>query len=330
MQIKPEHLSSSLAKGLQPAYLIAGEETLLVQEACDAVLAAATAAGFSERSVLHVEPGFSWHELLHEAASLSLFAQRKVLDVRVPADKFDRQASDALREYLASPSPDNLLLLRSGRLDARRRAGAWFKALDQKGVVVLVWPLGRRELPGWLARRAKAAGLELDRQALAHLADRVEGNLLAAAQEIEKLALAGLPQPIDAQRLAAAVGDASHFGAFELIDAVFAGDGIRVRRVLAALREEGVSLFAILGAFCSQLRGIEDNRWMPPQRKRLIPGFTRRAGAPAQALAELALIDLQGKGALRGDAWLSLERLLLRQCGLPLPPLEREILRLRP
>lgn len=330
MQIKPEDIPSSLAQGLQPAYLIAGQETLLVQEACDAVLAAAARAGFAERSVLHVEPGFAWSQLLHEAASPSLFAQRRVLDVRVPADKLDRQASEALQEYLASPSSDNLLLLRTGRLEGRQRSSAWFKALDRAGAVVLIWPMSRRELPGWLARRARTAALELDREALAHLADRVEGNLLAAAQEIEKLALADLPQPINAQRLAAAVGDASHFGAFELIDAVFAGDGIRVRRVLAALREEGVSLFAILGAFGSQLRGMRDDRWMPPHRKRLIPGFKQRAGSPAQALADLALVDQQGKGALRGNAWLSLERLLLRQCGLRLPPLDWEVPHLRP
>ena len=330
MQIKPENLPSSLARGLQPAYLIAGQETLLVQEACDAVLAAAAQHGFAERSVLHVEPGFAWSQLLHEAASRSLFAERKVLDVRVPANKLDRQASEALREYLASPSPDNLLLLRTGRLEARQRSSVWFKALDRVGAVVLIWPISRRDLPGWLARRARTAKLELDSEALAHLADLVEGNLLAAVQEIEKLALAGLPQPIDAQRLAAAVGDASHFGAFELLDAVFAGDGIRVRRVLAALREEGVSLFAVLGAYCSQLRGIRDDRWMPPHRKRLIPSFKQRAGSPAQALAELSLIDQQGKGALRGDPWLSLERLLLRQCGLPLPPLDREARCLRP
>ena len=306
-------------------YLIAGDETLLVEEACDLVLAAALRQGFAERNVLYVEPGFKWHDLLQEAASLSLFTDKKVLDLRVPANKFDKQASATLREYLASASPDNLLLIRTGRLQSRQRSSAWFKALDAAGAVVLVWPIGHRELPGWLARRSRAAELDLTREALVWLAERVEGNLLAAAQEIDKLKLADLEQPIDAKSLATAVADASHYDSFELIDAVFGGDARRVRRVLATLREEGVSLFALLGAFSSQLRGLDRGQWMPPHRKRLVPGFLRRAGSSQRVLAQLALVDQQGKGELLGDAWLSLERLLLRLCEVRLPSLETEM-----
>ena len=329
MQVKPRELASSLAGSLRPVYLVTGDETLLVEEACDLVLEAAAGRGFAERTVLHVEPGFRWHELHCEAASLSLFAEKKLLDLRVPANKFDKQASEALREYLGDISPDNVLLVRTARLQSRQRSSAWYKAIDSAGVVVPVWPIDQRELPGWLARRARDAGLDLTREALAWLADRVEGNLLAAAQEIDKLKLADLEQPIDAASLAAAVADAAHYDAFELIDAVFAGDARRVRRVLATLREEGISLFALLGAFTSQLRGIDSGRWMPPQRKRLIPGFKRRAGSPERVLAQVALVDQQGKGELRGDAWLSFERLLVRLCGVRLPALEREARYLR-
>ena len=329
MQVKAQDLSSSLAGALRPAYLVTGDETLLVEEACDLVLAAARRQGFAERTVLHVEPGFKWYDLLQEAASLSLFAEKKVLDLRVPANKFDKQASAALREYLAEPSPDNLLLVRTGRLQSRQRSSAWFKAIDAAGAVTLVWPIEQRELPGWLQRRARAAGLDMTGDALAWLADRVEGNLLAAAQEIDKLKLADLQQPISAERLADAVADASHYDAFELIDAVFGGDARRVSRVLRGLREEGISLFALLGAFTSQLRGIHSGQWMPPQRKRQVPGFLKRAGSPERVLAQIALIDQQGKGELRGDAWVSLERLLLRLCRLRLPSLEREMRYLR-
>ena len=115
MQVKPGDLSSHLAGGLKPAYLVAGDETLVVEETCDALLASAREQGFAERSVLYVEPGFKWVELLHDAANLSLFGERKVLDVRVPANKFDRQGSEVLPQYLSAPSPDNLLLVRSGR-----------------------------------------------------------------------------------------------------------------------------------------------------------------------------------------------------------------------
>ncbi len=327
MQIKLQDLASSLAAGPRPVYLVAGDETLLVEEACDLVLAAAQRLGFTERSVLHVEPGFKWHDLLQEAASPSLFAEQKVLDLRLPANRFDKQASAALREYLASASADNLLLIRTGRLQSRQRSSAWFKAVDAAGAVVLIWPVGHRELPGWLARRARAAGLDLTPEARAWLAERVEGNLLAAAQEIDKLKLADLEQPIGVESLA--VADASHYDSFELIDAVFGGDASRVRPVLAALREEGVSLFALLGAFASQLRGIGSGQWMPPHRKKLVAGFLKRAGSPQRVLAQVALVDQQGKGELHGDAWLSLERLLLRLCGVRLPPLEREMRVLR-
>ena len=329
MQVKPQELASGLAGTLRPVYLVTGDETLLVEEACDLVLKAAVGQGFAERKVLHVEPGFKWHELLAEAASLSLFAEKKLLDLRVPANRFDKQASGTLREYLGDIQPDNVLLVRTARLQSRQRSSAWYKAIDSAGVVVPVWPIDQRELPGWLARRARAAGLDLTREALAWLADRVEGNLLAAAQEIDKLKLADLKQPIDAESLAAAVSDAAHYDAFELIDAVFAGDARRVRRVLATLREQGSSLFALLGAFTGQLRGIDSGRWVPPQRKRLIPGFRRRAGSPERVLAQVALVDQQGKGELRGDAWLSFERLLVRLCGVRLPALEREARYLR-
>ena len=329
MQIKAQDLGSSLAGGLRPAYLITGDETLLVEEACDLVLNAARREGFAERLVLHVEPGFKWHDLTQEAASLSLFNEKRVLDLRVPGGKFDKQASETLREYFRDVNPDNLLLIRTGRLQSRQRSTAWYKAIDAAGAVVPIWPIGQRELPGWLNRRAGAAGLTLSSTAVAWLADRVEGNLLAAAQEIDKLKLADLKQPVDAETLAAAVSDSAHYDAFELIDAIFAGDGRRVRRVLATLREEGTPLFSLLGAFTSQLRAIDTGQWMPPQRKRLIPTFLRRAGSPARVLAQVALIDQQGKGALHGDAWVSFERLLMRLCGVRLPSLEREMPYLR-
>ncbi len=329
MQIKAQELDASLSRGLRPAYLITGDEILLVEEACDRVIGAARRQGFTERTLLYVEPGFKWHELNHEAASLSLFNEKKILDVRVPAGKFDNQASEALRRYFGEPNADNLLLIRTGRLQARQRTTAWYKAIDAAAAVVPIWPIGHRELPGWLQRRARASGLSLTADAVSWLAERVEGNLLAAAQEIDKLQLADLQQPIDAETLAAAVSDSAHYDAFALIDAVFAGDARRVRRVLATLREEGVTLFSLLGALTSQLRALGTKQWMPPQRKRQIPAFLKRVGSPERVLAQIALIDQQGRGELRGDAWVSLERLLLRLCAVRLPSLEREMPKLR-
>ena len=330
MPLRVEDLESHLAGGLAPIYFVSGDETLLVQEACDAILAAAGAHGYGERSVLHAEPGFRWHNVLQDAASMSLFAERRVIDVRVAGNKFDREASEVLREYAAQPSQDTLLLIRSARLESRQRSTAWFKALDAAGTVVLIWPIGIRELPRWLEGRLRAAELSLEPSALAYLAQQVEGNLLAAVQEIAKLKLAGLEQPISADALAELMEDSAHYDAFELIDAIFAGDLPRVSRMLGVLREEGVSLFAILGAIVAQLRRLRDGgARMPPHRQRLIGGFLRRLGSDAaidRVLAQCALIDAQGKGQLLGDAWLSLESLCLRLAGSrKLPSLETQL-----
>ncbi|NIP15513.1 MAG: DNA polymerase III subunit delta [Pseudomonadales bacterium] len=332
MPLRLPDLPSRLSAGLAPLYFISGDETLLVQEACDAILGRAQAEGFTERSVLHVERGFRWNDILQDAASLSLFAEKRIIDVRVRGNSFDREASEILRAYAADPSSDTLLLIRSARLEPRQRSSAWFKALDAAGVVVLVWPVGIAELPRWLAGRLRAAGLSLTPDAESFLAQQVEGNLLAAVQEVEKLKLADLPQPIGTEELVRQMEDSAHYDAFELIDAVFAGDGARVSRILANLRQEGVSLYAVLAALTGQLRRLPGGR-MAPQRQRLVDGFVRRLRLPNnlhRVLSQCALVDAQGKGQLLGDAWLSLENVCLRLAGQRgLPSLEQEVSLLR-
>ena len=315
MQVRVEDLNSHLSNGLARAYLVTGDETLLVEEACDAVLRAAREAGFSERSVHHAEGSFRWHELDQDAASLSLFAERKVIDVRVPGGKFDKETASALQEYDAQPSEDTLLLIRAPRLQPRQRSSAWYKTLDKLGVIVPIWPISPAQLPRWLEQRARGRELQLQRDAVQYLADRVEGNLLAAAQEIEKLLLMDLEQPVSLEALAAALEDTSHFNSFDLIDAVMAGQPDRVVRILASLRAEGANLFAILGALTSQLRRLGQSQRLPPARQKLVDAFKRRVPRVAPVLAQCAFIDQQGKGRRVGDAWISLELLLLRLAG---------------
>lgn len=319
MPLRAADLPGALKRGLAPVYLISGDDALLVQEACDAVVRAARAEGFEERSVLHAEGSFNWNDVMQDASSMSLFAARRIIDVRLPGNRFDKEASEVLRRYADAPPADTLLLIRAARLDGKQKNAAWFKALDRVGAIVQIWPLSFQELPRWLAARLKSAGLTLSPEALNLLAERVEGNLLAAVQEIEKLRLAGLDSPVSVEDLTAVLEDSARYDTFELIDAVFAGDAQRVSRMLATLRQEGVALFAILGALTSQLRRIAGNEFLPAPRKRLVGDLLRRIGSTTvipRILAECALVDAQGKGQIAGDAWLSLEEILLRMAGV--------------
>jgi len=329
LQVKAEALPGSLKRGLAPIYLISGDETLLVEEACDAVIAAATQQGFSERSVLHADANFRWHDVTQDAASMSLFATQRIIDLRVPGGKFDREASEVLRAYANNPSADNLLLIRTSRLDPKQRSAAWFRALDKAGVVVLVWPISAAQLPRWLESRLQTGGVRLERDALIYFSERVEGNLLAAIQEIGKLKLAGLPQPIDVETLVGVLEDSAHYDTFELLDAVYAGDAGRVARMVQGLRAEGIAPFAILGALTSQLRRFASGGpgRMPQHRQRIVEQFLARlgSGGPDRVLAQCAIVDQQGKGQLLGDAWCSLEGLLVRLAGSRLPSLESQL-----
>lgn len=320
MPLRPQDLSRDLERGLKSVYLVSGDETLLVQEACDQVIAATRANGFDERVLMQVEAGFKWHELTEQANTMSLFAQRRLLDVRVPAKQFDKDAVETLLAYLASPPQDTILLLRTERLDARQRGAAWFKKIESVGAVVLVWPIGPKELPGWLSQRARRVGLEISSEALSYLANSVEGNLLAAAQEIEKLALSRLPQPITLAALTSAVADAAHYDAFDLVDAALEGEARRVRHIVWVLRAEGVAVLAVLGSLTVQLRRFlnDDVRGMPQAKERAMRSAAKRLRKRdiEDLIAQAARIDQQVKGAAPGDPWETLEYVALRLAGV--------------
>jgi DNA polymerase-3 subunit delta len=332
LQLKLSELERHLATGLKPMYLISGDEMLLVQEASASVIDAAERDGFAERAVIDGSSDMDWDRVFAEAGNLSLFSERRVLDVRLPTKAFDRTASDALRAYLASPYDDTIILMRTGRLEVRQRRSSWFKAVVAAGAVVLVWPLRSHELPRWLEQRSRAAGLELTRDAIALLADSVEGNLLAALQEIQKLKLARSESRIDVDALRDAVGDASHFDTFELVDAAFNAAPERVRKMIRVLRQEGVPVYLIMGVVTSQLRSAQKiamggRPQLSSQRARVLQGLANRFGVSGleRALSECALLDLQAKGMLRGDAWQSLECLLVSLAGIPMRGLVTEV-----
>lgn len=323
MQIKSNQLQRHLDAGrFAPIYLVSGDEPLLVDEACASIVAAAEANGFSDRTRFDLAVDGGLEEALAGAANLSLFASKRMLDIRLPAKGLDRKGSDTIRRYLGSPPPSTMVLCRAVGLDWRTKSSAWHRAIDKAGAVVQVWPVGARELPRWLDQRCRASGLQLDREAISILAERVEGNLLAATQEIEKLRLSGRKGTIGADEMRDAVGDSAHFDTFQMIDAAFAGQGARACRMARVLRQDGIPIFMVMGALVNQLRRAREvaaggSPRMPRNRAQHVKRAVERLGTDRidALLRAAAVLDLQSKGMLRGDAWQSLERMVVTVAG---------------
>lgn len=256
MRLRTEDIAAHLGKGLLPLYLISGDEPLQVNEAADAVRVAARAQGFSERDVLFVESGFDWSGLAAAGDSLSLFAERKLIELRMPTAKPGDAGAKALAAYAERPSPDNLLLIVCGKLEKAQQGSKWFKALEAAGAVIQVWPVEARALPGWIRQRLTARGLRPTPEAVALLAEKVEGNLLAAAQEVEKLMLLYGSGELDGDAVRAAVADSARYDVFELADAALAGDAARCARILDGLRGEGSEPVLILWALVREVRTL--------------------------------------------------------------------------
>jgi DNA polymerase-3 subunit delta len=256
MRLRSEQLAAHLAKPLLPIYLVSGDEPLQLNEATDALRAAARAQGFGEREVLQVETGFDWAALAAAGSNLSLFAERKLIELRLPSGKPGDAGAKALTAYAAAPSPDNLLLISCGKLEKQQQGSKWFKALEAAGAVVQVWPVEPRALPGWIRQRLLSRGMQPTPEAAQLLAERVEGNMLAAAQEVEKLVLLHGAGPLDGEAVRAAVADSARYDVFELADAALGGDAARCARIVEGLRGEGEEPVLILWALVREVRAL--------------------------------------------------------------------------
>ncbi|REJ64650.1 MAG: DNA polymerase III subunit delta, partial [Proteobacteria bacterium] len=188
MQIRPEQLEQFLKQGLSSCYLVTGAEPLIVQECADAIRVAAREQGCVDRERIDTSDKAGWSNLVQSASAMSLFSDKKLIEVQVDSGKPGTEGSKAIQEYLSMES-DDILLIVAGKIDKQSQRAKWYTALDQRGAIITVWPVGRREMPSWIQGRLKQRGMSADRDAIALLAERIEGNLLAAAQEIEKLAL---------------------------------------------------------------------------------------------------------------------------------------------
>lgn len=254
MQLKVEQLQSQLRNGLSRVYFLTGDEPLQLREALDAIRAAARAAGYTEREVLDVEPGFDWGRLTGAAANLSLFGDQRVLELRLPGGKPGQEGGKAIVAWCERPPEDTVLVVSSGRLEAAQRKAAWVKALDRAGVMIQAWPVGPAELPRWIAGRAQASGLKISRDGVDLLAERSEGNLMSAVQELEKLRLLHGDSPIDLEQVTTAVADSARHDVFDLATAAFGGDRRRIIRIARSLEEEGAEPTLALWALASGTR----------------------------------------------------------------------------
>ena len=254
MRLNADQLPAALARGLAGIYLISGDEPLLVGEAADAVRAAARAAGYADRSVYFIDRSFAWDDLRQATQSLSLFADRRLFELRMPGGKPDKGAA-LLLDIATRPPPDVVCLVIADKLDKKASDAPWVRAAEKQGVWVPIWPVGTAALPGWLRARAAALKLEIEPAAAQLIADRVEGNLLAAKQELEKLGLLA-SGAITAELVLRSVGDSARYDVFQLAEAAGAGDAARALHILLGLKSEGVEPTLILWALVRELRGL--------------------------------------------------------------------------
>lgn len=321
MKIQANQLSSYLKKNLAPCYLVTGDEHLLVAEALDSIRLAAREKGFTLRESHVATRYFDWAGLSASSANMSLFAEQRIIELRLPTGKPGRDGSAAIAELVEQLGPELMLIVSAPKLDGNAPKSKWFKALNAHGVFLPIWPVGVRELPGWVAGRMRDAGLQPDRAAAAMIADRVEGNLLAANQEIEKLRLLLGDGPVSAEDVTDAVANNSRYDVYKLVDAALEGDARRAVRILGGLRAEGVEpviVFWALGRELRVLAGLADavqqrvdlgaamqkaRVWN--NRQGLVRSCVSRVpdGVFRQLLQAVGRGDAAAKGQLRADPW---------------------------
>lgn len=330
MRINADNLARQLEQDLAPAWLVAGDEPLLVGEAADAIRARARELGYTEREVHFAEARFDWSELRGSSQSLSLFAERRVLEVRLSTARPGAEGAKVLAALAADPPPDTLVLVTTGRVEREVYSSAWYKAFERHAVVVQAWPVDITRLPAWIKARARRQGLAVDDEGSRLLAERVEGNLLAAHQEIGKLALLHGDGEVGAEEVASMVANSARYDVFQLGEAALAGDATRALRILEGLRSEGAEPTLVLWVLCREIRALAEARG-----GRTTAGYGRQAERRAQLLAAAASrmarrrlgpivhraerADRRIKGLLHGDAWDELAALTASLAGLDLP-----------
>ncbi|MCX4187593.1 DNA polymerase III subunit delta [Methylophaga sp. OBS4] len=335
MRLKAEQLDNTLQQALKPVYLVYGDEALLVEEAADKIRQVARQSGANDREVWHVEGHFDWSQIKWRDQNLSLFASQRLIEIRLPSGSPGKDGGEALRQLAAAPPADTTVLIISGKIAAAAQKSKWFTALDKLGVTVPLWPVDAAQLPGWISQRVQQRGLKIDRQLATLIAERVEGNLFAAAQEIDKLQLLVTDGQLDEKTILQSVADNARFEAFGLMDSVFLGQRDKVPRIIERLRAEGVDILAVFSAVSWSIHRAVDMAVQLQQGVQLDQAFasqkppvwdknkpTMRQALQRhdsmrwqQFLQQMAEIDQAAKGVVKSCPWRLLEKLCLQVAG---------------
>lgn len=327
MKLNAGQLPEKLQRNLAPVYLVAGPEILLREEAVDQIRTAARQQGVTGRERMSVERGFDWDQFSNAGNEMSLFAERRVLELRLPTGKPGQAGARAITQALQSESEDILLIV-AEQWDLSSEKTAWAKKVEAAGVYVPVWTIKTPQLPGWIRQRMQNRDLQPDGDAVQLLAARVDGNLLAAAQEIDKLLLANGPGRVTLEQVELAVSDSASFDAFKLSASILAGQRALALRIAASLRRGGVANQIIVAALVRELEVLQQFRSlirdMPEQqvfqklrvwqsRQQAVKTAVRRIAAVQlrDAVIRLAELDRIGKGQQHGNFWIGLEQLIL-------------------
>lgn len=321
MALRAEQLEAQLEKTLATLYVIHGDEPLLALEAADAIRAAARRRGHAEREVLQVERGFDWSALAHAGASLSLFGGAKIVELRIPSGRPGTEGAAAIVAYCARAAAEIVTIVSLPRLDRATQSSAWFRTLAETGIVIDVFPVERARLPAWIGARLARQGQRAAPEVLEFIADRIEGNLLAAHQEVQKLALLAPRGELALEAVREAVTNVARYDAFDASAALLAGDTARYARVIAGLHNEGEAPTLVLWAIAEDLRALarvqdgvragrpleqllRENRVWGARQSALRAGLRHVArGAIDRAIRRAAEIDRAIKGVAKTDPW---------------------------
>ncbi len=330
MNVRPDQLAKVLTKQVYPLYFVCGDEPLQQMEVSDDIRRFLRNEQYNERITMDIDASFDWQGFVEETASMSLFAERRILELRMPTAKPGRQGAQVLKDYCQRPADDTVVLITAGKLEASAKKSAWFKAIEKTGMVIQCWPVNSEQLPSWVQQRFMRHDMQPDKDVVSYVSQQIEGNLLAAAQEIEKLYLLIGPGKVSYADVSQVITQQSRFSLFELTDVMLKGDQARVVRIIDGLKAEGTEPVIINWALAKDIRLLCQAAANPSSADYMLSrsGVWKNRLALFQAclsrhslrffqamLKRCALIDRASKGVSQADVWDEMMGLSFRVAG---------------